>query len=56
MKIESLHIDDYRCLSDFRIDFDERLTVLVGENGSGKTAILDALALFLAGFSGNVRQ
>jgi predicted ATP-binding protein involved in virulence len=34
----------------------ERLTVLVGVNGSGKTALLVALALFLAGFSGNVRQ
>ncbi|MDL2321619.1 AAA family ATPase [Desulfosarcina sp. OttesenSCG-928-B08] len=50
MKIQSLHLENYRCFSDLRIDFDEKLTILVGVNGSGKTAILDALAVFLQGF------
>ncbi|MDR1921322.1 MAG: AAA family ATPase [Candidatus Adiutrix sp.] len=51
MKIEALHIENYRCFSDFRINFDERLTVLVGVNGSGKTAVLDAAAFFLKMYS-----
>jgi predicted ATP-binding protein involved in virulence len=29
------------------ITFDENLTVLIGDNGSGKSAVLDAIALFL---------
>lgn len=30
------------------ITFDENLTVFIGDNGSGKSAVLDAVALFLA--------
>jgi len=47
MKIQSMHLGHYRCFEDFKIDFDDRLTVLVGTNGAGKTAVLDALGLFL---------
>lgn len=47
MKIVSLHLENYRCFENFDIDFDPELTVLVGVNGSGKTALLDALAVFL---------
>jgi len=47
MKIHSLHLKNYRCFREIDIDFDDRLTVLVGVNGSGKTSILDALSLFL---------
>lgn len=47
MIISSLHLENYRCFEDFDIDFDDRLTVLVGINGAGKTATLDALSLFL---------
>jgi predicted ATP-binding protein involved in virulence len=47
MQIKSLHIKNFRCFNDLHIDFDDRLTVLVGENGAGKTAVLDALGAFL---------
>lgn len=40
--LESLHIQNFRCLRDVSIDFTP-LTVLVGPNGSGKTTILQAL-------------
>ena len=46
MKIRSLHLKNYRCFENFDIDFDERLTVLIGLNGAGKTSTLDALRLF----------
>ena len=49
MKIRSMHLENYRCFSNFDIHFDEQLTVLVGENGAGKTAVLDALSVFLRG-------
>ena len=53
MIIKSLQLKNYRCFSDFMIDFDDKLTVLIGINGAGKTAVLDALSVFLkwAGYS-----
>jgi len=47
MKIRSMHLENYRCFKDFDIDFDDFLTVIVGVNGAGKTATLDALSVFL---------
>jgi len=47
MIIKSLHLENYRCFENFDIGFDDRLTVLVGVNGAGKTATLDALSVFL---------
>lgn len=47
MKIQSMYLNNYRCFKDFEIIFDDRLTVLVGENGAGKTAVLDALSMYL---------
>jgi predicted ATP-binding protein involved in virulence len=36
---------NYRCFAELTIDFHPRLTVLLAENGEGKTAVLDALAV-----------
>ena len=47
MKIRTMHLENYRCFKAFDITFDDRLTVLVGVNGAGKTAVLDALSIFL---------
>ncbi|MDR1856630.1 MAG: AAA family ATPase [Desulfovibrio sp.] len=47
MLITSLHLENYRCFDNFDIEFDPKLTVIIGPNGSGKTAVLDALAVFL---------
>jgi predicted ATP-binding protein involved in virulence len=47
MKLRSLHLRDYRSFADTRIHFEEDVTVLVGINGAGKTAILDAIACAL---------
>lgn len=47
MRIERLRLNNFRCYDTLDIDFDPRLTVIVGENGKGKTAIFDALAIAL---------
>jgi predicted ATP-binding protein involved in virulence len=47
MKLRSLHLRDYRCFADTSIHLEEDVTVLVGINGAGKTAILDAIACAL---------
>ena len=44
MRLKSLHIKDYGILKDFDIDFQNNLSVLIGENGSGKSSIIECLA------------
>jgi len=56
MKITQLTLHNYRCYDNFRIDFDPDITVLVGRNGQGKTAILDAIAVALAPYLGGFDQ
>lgn len=43
--LKSLHLRNYRRFEDLSIDFHQNLTVLVAENGGGKTAVLDAIAV-----------
>lgn len=45
MKLERMHLFNFRCFDDLTIEFHEKLTVIVAENGVGKTAVLDAVAL-----------
>ena len=47
MYISRLCLQNYRCYDNFEIDFNKELTVIVAENGKGKTAILDAVAVAL---------
>ena len=54
MKIKSITLNNFRCFEDLRIDLNDNLTVIVGNNGAGKSSILDAISIaigtFLAGF------
>jgi predicted ATP-dependent endonuclease of OLD family len=47
MKVRWLEIEGFRGIGRIRLDLDTQLTVLVGENGAGKTSVLDALAILL---------
>ena len=44
MRLKSLYIKDYGILQDFSIDFTSNLFVLIGENGSGKSSVIECLA------------
>lgn len=46
MRIDALHIKSFKNLTDIDIDFDERelSTVIIGENGTGKSNVIEALA------------
>lgn len=48
MYLERLELRNFRGISQLRVDFDRRLTVIVGANGVGKTSILDAVAIGLS--------
>ena len=45
MELLSLGLKNFRNFSQKKIDFDPKLTVIVGPNGSGKTNILEAVLL-----------
>ena len=47
MWLRELQIRNFRKIEDLTIEFPRGLTVLVGENNSGKTTIIDALRLML---------
>lgn len=47
MKINRINLRNFRRLEDVEIDFDERETVFVGPNNSGKTSATSAFKLFL---------
>lgn len=60
MRLKNIKITNYRCFKEADIDFDEHITLIVGRNGAGKTAILDAVAVsvstFLLGIDGGVSR
>lgn len=47
MYLEKLKLHNFRCYEKLEIDFNRQLTVLVGKNGSGKTTVLEAIAIAL---------
>lgn len=47
MKIQSIHIRNFRKLKNCHIDFGEKKTVFVGANNSGKTSAISAIVWFL---------
>lgn len=48
MYLNELHIEGYKCFrNSFSVSLQKGLNVIVGENASGKTAIIDAIRLLL---------
>ena len=54
MRIDNLHIENFRCFEDRTFVFDGQFTLLIGANATGKTAILDAMAIALGAASSSV--
>ena len=50
MKIKEIQLLNFRRFSNFTIEFDESVTVLVARNGAGKSSVLDAVAISLGAF------
>ena len=48
MKIKQLRMQSFRGINDLTIDFDPQLNIIIGNNGSGKSSILDCLGGFLS--------
>ena len=49
MQIDTIRLKNFRKFEDATVSFHPEFSLLVGENGSGKTAILEALAIVFEG-------
>ncbi len=56
MRLESLEISGFRGIPKLDLEFPERVNVLVGVNGVGKSAVLDCAAIMLSRLIGRVRS
>ena len=51
LQLTGLDLKNFRGFANISLAFDPRLTVFIGENGSGKTSILEATAKALQLFT-----
>ncbi|WKZ83220.1 MAG: AAA family ATPase [Acidimicrobiia bacterium] len=56
MKLSEISIENFRSCAKTKVRFDPSVTVLVGENNSGKSNIIDALRLVTAPSSGRITR
>jgi predicted ATP-binding protein involved in virulence len=45
MRIDRIHLKNFKLFEDFALTLHPEFTLLIGENGSGKTSVLDGLAI-----------
>lgn len=50
MKLNSLTLQNFRCFEHLELDLHPQLTVLIAENGGGKTAVLEAVCVVISPF------
>lgn len=50
MNFQSVRIQNYKAIRDMQIEFNPGINLLIGDNGVGKTSILEALTVALGGF------
>ena len=50
LRLDRLALRNFRCFADCSVELHPQLTVLVAENGRGKTAVLDAIGISLGLF------
>ena len=43
MIVQKLKMYNFRCFSSFEISFSNRVNILIGQNATGKTSVLEAL-------------
>jgi len=50
--LQKLKLENFRCFDSLEVEFDRHLSVLVADNGVGKTTVLDAAGIALSAFVG----
>ncbi|EDN71313.1 conserved hypothetical protein [Beggiatoa sp. PS] len=56
IKVRKIILENFRGFEQLELEFQSDLTVLIGENGAGKTTILDGLAKLLLIFEKKIRS
>lgn len=56
MYIEKIMIKNYKCFEDQEILFNDRFNLIVGDNGLGKTTILEAICIGISGYLNEVKS
>ncbi|EKO3370778.1 AAA family ATPase [Vibrio fluvialis] len=56
LRLDSLSLFNFRRFRDLTIKFDEKLTVIIGDNGAGKTSFADAVANVFSWFNNNLEK
>jgi len=54
LSLKSLQLTEFRRFHDLSINFEENVTVIIGDNGAGKTSIADAISKTLSWFNNNL--
>ena len=55
--LQSLELNEFRRFKKLTVEFDQQLTVFIGNNGAGKTSIIDSICKVLSWFTNNlIRQ
>ena len=49
MKINRIYLENYRIHEKLEVEFDKGINLLLGENGKGKSSILEAIGYALFG-------
>lgn len=56
MAIKKLIIKNYKSIEDAEIDFSRHINVLIGENGAGKSSVLEAIAILFSWMNSRLRS
>ena len=48
MYLKNVILHNFKCYEEISIDFHKKITVIAGENGAGKTSVLEAIAIGLS--------
>lgn len=56
MWLQSLHVENFRGFESLDVTFDQHCTLLLGGNGAGKTAVLEAIVVAFGAFFSKIAQ
>ncbi len=54
--LKSLRLTDFKRFRSLNLSFDERMTVIIGDNGAGKTSIAEAITIIFSWFNNNLEK